>query len=377
MIRGKYIFYLIIGLLLSGITIFISFRNVPFAEIVGYIVNINPWYIILSAIMGLSTLLLRTFRWQAILLPVKRMGFWNTYHPLAIAFSLNCILPGRMGEFARPFILLKRENLKFSRILATVVVERIFDIFTLLILFVCIIGSLEINYSTALEFHGYQINQCTLRSIRSKALLTGLILTVAIAMLMMAKARRFITQSTSRISWLLFFLSGHSRERISRNISNKIQEFLDNVAAGFEILKMPTEIIRCMILSIIIWIVGFMSLYLLILGSSVTTISFLQASAIVIFICFFIMLPSVPGYWGLWEVAGIYGLMLFGINKAEAAGIILVHHTLQVLPLILLGMLSVWIIGIDAINTGLYMADGHATELDKGNTPSNNYRSLD
>jgi len=65
------------------------------------------------------------------------------------------------------------------------------------------------------------------------------------------------------------------------------------------------------------------------------------------------MLPSVPGYWGLWEAGGIYGLMLFGVPRVEAAGLTLAFHVYQLVPVVLLGFLSAWIIGIGLIRSGL------------------------
>ena len=83
----------------------------------------------------------------------------------------------------------------------------------------------------------------------------------------------------------------------------------------------------------------------------------MQASAAVIIICFFIMLPSVPGYWGIWEVGGIYGLMIFGVPKMEAAGLTLTYHFFQIIPLILVGLLSSWLTGVNLVQEGLHSQD--------------------
>ena len=356
--RRKYWVYLISGIVLSGVSLTASFRNVPFEDLAGSVSRINPWYIALSAVLGISTLFLRTLRWQAILFPVKRTGFWNAYHPLAIAFSMNCILPGRMGELARPLILHRKENMRFSKVLATVVAERLFDIYTLLALFVFIVGSLDIQQSMELELGGYLISDAAIRSLRSKTLCAGGVLFATVVVLMTARARMILTRCLSLLPGLLFFLPGTYRERISCGISRNTRAILDNISMGLEVLRRPAQVARCVILSVLIWMVGFLSFFCLIPASGISSISFLQASAVVIFICFFIMLPSVPGYWGIWEVAGIYGLMLFGINKVEAAGVVLVHHALQVFPLILLGLVSAWIIGVNIVHAGLQEGAG-------------------
>jgi hypothetical protein len=66
-----------------------------------------------------------------------------------------------------------------------------------------------------------------------------------------------------------------------------------------------------------------------------------------VIICFVIALPSVPGFWGLWEAGGVFALMLFGVAEKDAAGFTLANHAVQMFPVILVGMLSAWINGIN------------------------------
>jgi uncharacterized membrane protein YbhN (UPF0104 family) len=66
-----------------------------------------------------------------------------------------------------------------------------------------------------------------------------------------------------------------------------------------------------------------------------------------VIICFFISLPSVPGWWGLWEAAGVFALSLFGVSSKEAAGFTLANHALQVFPVIIVGLTSAMIISVN------------------------------
>jgi hypothetical protein len=68
--------------------------------------------------------------------------------------------------------------------------------------------------------------------------------------------------------------------------------------------------------------------------------------AYMVIILFFIALPSVPGWWGLWEAGGVFALSLFGVPRLEAAGFTLVGHVLHVIPTIIIGLGSVMITGI-------------------------------
>ena len=58
-------------------------------------------------------------------------------------------------------------------------------------------------------------------------------------------------------------------------------------------------------------------------------------------------MPSVPGWWGLWEAAGVFAMSLFGVSAKEAAGFTLANHALQVFPVIIVGVVSAMILSVN------------------------------
>jgi hypothetical protein len=358
----KIILSLLIGIVFSCAAIYISFKNVPLAQLLSYVKTINVWWIIPSTLIALSTYLVRGLRWKIILRPIKNIGFWHAFHPVVIAFTINCLLPGRVGELARPAILYKRDKVEFSKVLATVGVERIFDIVTLLIIFILIMSNIQIDPSLSLTFNGYQINQKTLLDIKAKTILAGIILLCLIFMFMLPVTRRAIGRFISFLPKLLFFSTPHFRQRMTEHLNKRSHAILDNLALGFEVLKNPYKILVCLLLSAGVWLLTFCSFYVLALGCKGVSITFSQTAAAVIIMCFFIMLPSVPGYWGIWEIGGIYGLMIFQVPKIEAAGLTLTYHFFQIIPLILLGLLSSWLTGVNVMQAGLHSKESIAED---------------
>jgi hypothetical protein len=96
-----------------------------------------------------------------------------------------------------------------------------------------------------------------------------------------------------------------------------------------------------------IWALVAFSYYLFSLGSPGVNLTFYELSVVMVIICFFISLPSVPGWWGLWEAAGVFGMSLFGVSTKEAAGFTLANHALQVFPVILMGIASAMILSVN------------------------------
>jgi len=78
-------------------------------------------------------------------------------------------------------------------------------------------------------------------------------------------------------------------------------------------------------------------------------LSFLEITAMMIIICFFIALPSVPGFWGIWEAGGVFALLLFGVSSKDAAGFTLVNHAVQVFPVIFVGLISAMLTSVNIL----------------------------
>ena len=342
---------MITGLLFSGIALYVTFINIPLGGLTGYITTINYWWIFPSLLFALLSYVLRVVRWQVILKPVKKIGFWHAFHPLVIGFMVNCVLPGRVGEIARPAILYKRDQVEFSKVLATVAVERIFDLVALLLSFIYILATIEINPNLDITFGEYHLTTATLNTIWRTTLQVSFVLVGMILLVSIPKSRGVISTIIMRSPDVLIFAGSHLKEKLRKGICRKIIHVLNNIAHGFEVLKSPKDIIVCLLHSFLIWGLVVLSLYVLAFGFPGIKISFLEAYAVEIIICFFIMLPSVPGFWGLWEAGGVFALMIFGIGAKEAAGLTLVYHFLHVIPVIIIGIVSAMIIGVNLIQS--------------------------
>ena len=119
---------LILGIIISAGALYLAFKNVPLKDLTSYLKSINYLWILPSVFVALMSFAFRVYRWQIILESAHKVSFWQAFHPLMIGFMVNCILPGRVGEVARPVILRKQDNFPVSTGLATVATERVFDL---------------------------------------------------------------------------------------------------------------------------------------------------------------------------------------------------------------------------------------------------------
>jgi len=298
--KKSIIISLIIGIIISALAFYLAFRNVPIADLLVYIVSINYFWIFPAVLVVLTSFILRVFRWQIILESAGKVSFWQAFHPLMIGFMINCILPGRVGEVARPAVLNKKENIPFSTGLATVAAERVFDVSILIIFFAALLATVHIDPNLDIVFGKYHLNRETLVT---------------------------------------------------------LVNFVENFASGFALVRHPSKVCICIGLSFLIWGLAGFSYYLMAQGCPGIELSFTEIFAVMIIICFFIALPSVPGFWGIWEAGGVFALVLFGVSSKDAAGYTLVNHAIQMFPVIIVGLVSAMVTSINILQVSYEKRD--------------------
>jgi uncharacterized protein (TIRG00374 family) len=163
-------------------------------------------------------------------------------------------------------------------------------------------------------------------------------------------SRNIIKAMVSGMPGLLVFLSQDTRKKLGQRISTPVNNLLDNISLGFSQLREPKRLVACLFLSAAIWVASALASYVLTFGSPGIDMTLQEVFAMMIIICFVIALPSVPGFWGIWEAGGLFALTIFGIVGEAAAGYTLVNHAVQLLPIILLGFISAFATGINVLS---------------------------
>jgi uncharacterized protein (TIRG00374 family) len=337
----------IVGMVLSAAALYFAFRNVPISDLFNYLASINYFWVLPALGMVMISFYLRAVRWQIILASTRKITIWHAFHPMMIGFMINCVLPGRLGEVARPVILQKKEKIPFTTGLATVAAERIFDICLLLLLFIVTVSATQISPDVNVAFGKYHLNRATLDIIFGGMLKLGAVLIAGIILISIGKVREFFYRIIMFMPNLFFFVGQKIKKTIQQKLCEPLIRIVENVAQGFALIRYPKKIILCSIFSLLIWGLLAFSYYLFSLGSPGINLTFFELSVVMVIICFFIALPSVPGWWGLWEAAGVFALSLFGVSSKEAAGFTLANHALQVFPVIIVGLVSAMILSVN------------------------------
>jgi uncharacterized protein (TIRG00374 family) len=355
------------GLIVSAVALYFAFKNVPLAELFNYLVSINYFWILPAVAIVFLSFLLRAWRWRIILESESKISVWRAYHPMMIGFMINCVLPGRLGEVARPVILQKEEKVPFTTGLATVIAERVFDICILLLLFMLTVSIFQINPDQNVIFGSYNLNLETLQTVFNGLLKLGALLIIGVVLFSLGKIRKIIYGVIRYTPELLFFADQDFKSSVRRKICEPLIGILKNIARGFALIRSPKKMLYCAVLSVFIWGLAVFSYYLFSLGCPGINLTYLEMTTVMVIVCFFISLPSVPGWWGLWEAGGIFALSLFGVPAKEAAGFTLANHAIQVLPVIIAGFASAMLLSVN-----IRQMSYQGKEYKKQQPPANN-----
>ena len=76
----------------------------------------------------------RALRWQYLLAPIGHARFGPAFRTTTIGFAASAVLPARAGEVIRPYLLARQEGLSATATFATIIVERLLDAVTCVML---------------------------------------------------------------------------------------------------------------------------------------------------------------------------------------------------------------------------------------------------
>lgn len=318
--KHKTIIQVVIGIAVSIICLYFAFRGINIKESFEIVKNINVAYFIISLILSVVIIALRGLRWECFIplkKPIKKRTIvMATY----IGFMANNILPAKLGEVARAYILGIKENVSKSALIASVVTERLFDVIT---------GGIILTISVVFIPN--------LPSTVTYAAIALFVLSIIgfLVLIFLVWQREFAHKVFYKVFGIL-----------PKNIGDKLIEFSCNFIDGIG-FKNDAKHIFLIFLYTILYLIG----QILTIGFLMTSFNIETTPMIALFIFaiggFGFAVPSAPSGIGPFEWAIIFGLSLIGVEKTIAAPYALVYHMMGIVPIVIIGFIFLFMMGID------------------------------
>jgi uncharacterized protein (TIRG00374 family) len=260
------------------------------------------------------SLWLRAIRWGYFMEPIKPgIGLHKLFAAMMIGYFGNNVFPLRAGEVLRAYAIGKSAGVSRMASFATIFVERLIDVFSLLLL---------IGFS--IFFHEYPawIEKGSIAIFAGTALVTAFMIALMLH-----------TKGTLRLT-----------SRLTRPFPEKLQQFVNKLLCsfldGFAIFKKSERFWTIIWQSVVMWLLYAAVNYAVLEAFSLNEQLPIGASFVILVIVnISILIPAAPGYVGTFHLAAQQGVMLFGISKSAALSFALILHIANFIPITLVGFI--------------------------------------
>jgi hypothetical protein len=325
----------IVGIIISLGFLIWALSNEKWDQVWGALVNAQYWALVPAIGLYFIGVLVRALRWRILLKPiVPAISFTKTFEIVVIGYMANNVLPARIGELVRAYVLSLQTKVRKTATLATIFVERVFD------------GLTMIGFAAAVIFFVLVFDRDALRTGESNKLGT-LITSLDIPLIFGAAAflaalAAFVLIASSRtraervVAFGLRLMPGRLRERGERLAVS----FIDGLGS----LRSGSSMFAVFILSIVAWLFETGMYYVLgrwgfdLLGSDGQPLPFYAYMLATSFANLSTLIPQAPGYIGVFDaIAKVVLVGAFGVVSSAATPFVLVLHAALLAPVTILG----------------------------------------
>ena len=301
----------LVGLLFTAASLVLLERLIDWKTAFSVLEGADLTFIALAVSCLLFSLAVKSVRWRLLLPADSTVTTPRLFRIMHISFMLNNVLPARLGDVARVAMTSTQPDLRVGHVLSSMLTERVVDSVTLLTCFVLVSPFLPIpdDYVSWME--------------------TAWIALAAIAGLALAAIvlHKWVARVASHVP-LPGSVHGNAR------LEEEARSFRD----GWKQLFARSRVTQIWASSLVAWAGAFAINYLLMRALSIEV----PITVAVLLTCttnLAMLIPSSPGYIGVFHAAATLSLIPFEVGEARALSFAILAHLVNVLPVSILGAL--------------------------------------
>ena len=294
-------------------------RNADYGHVWKEMKSARVDFLVWSLVLTALSFVIRVERWQYLLAPLGPTKFRNVWRTTIIGFAASAVLPARAGEVLRPYLLARQEGLSATATFATIIVERVLDLASVLLL----LGGYLLWFDPGMEARASAVFQ----AIRFGGLVMA---PVALGSLV-----------------LMFFMAGHPEklhewllkaERVlPGRVASVIARLAQTFAEGFAVVRSPVRFVAAVARSVVLWVVIAATTWAVARAFYIEmpfTGGWLMSAPLVVGVA----VPTPGGVGGFHEAFRIGATGFFGADNDTAVGAAIVLHAVSMVPVMLLGL---------------------------------------
>ncbi|HWZ21534.1 MAG TPA: lysylphosphatidylglycerol synthase transmembrane domain-containing protein [Cytophagaceae bacterium] len=298
-----------IGIIVSIILIIYLFKRFDFDKVVALIARVNIVYVILLVLIYASVFPLQALRWKRMLINYSSISYNDLFKSIVIS-AVGCnILPARGGELLRMEFINRKFTIARITLLSSILIEKIFDgIILLFILFVC-------TY-----FIDESLQSGWIKNLIVVINLTFLF-TISILLSVRVFGKKIISYFTSPAKWSLM-----------------IKNSISKIYSAIEFISWDLNFFYILLLSTCIWFLEGLMFVIALQAFGIDVNPFLAGFFALCIVNFGTVIPSSPGFIGVFQGFTLIALSIFDITQNKSLAVGLLINFIQYLTVMLLGL---------------------------------------
>jgi len=309
----------VIVVAIAAALVVVFLRNVDLRGVLSAIVRADLRWLVVSLVASILSIVIRSLRWQYLLEPLGHASFANAFRATAVGFAASSILPARAGEVIRPYFLARHENMTATGAFATIILERVLDVLTVLVLlasslfvFNRSLGAANPNVFAAMKWSG-------------ATALGGSIVALVVMFVFAGDPGRI----------------GRWMARLEASVPSKLAGLIGGVAEkfarGLGAVRRPGRLFVALVWSFPLWLTIAAGMWAVLEAFGIDvpfTGSFLLVAVLVIGVA----VPTPGAIGGFHEAYRLGATKFFGAPDDAAVGAAIVAHLFSIGPVLLLGL---------------------------------------
>jgi len=322
------------------------FHGVELHEITSHMTSIGWGWAALAIGFNILIYVIQGYRWKMLLRPTGDISVLRTTQAIYVGLFTNTIVPLRVGELVRMFLVSRWLKTDFISILPSCMVERMLDAIWL---------AIAVGLSVAFVPLPREL-------LVAEQVLVGVII-VATALFVFAVVKkgrvRGAEEAVSRPAKtggaapnaLANTASGSRAASMPvgaprrRNPFRFVSRFIDDMATGFHKIGLSRNFFMAAVGSLGVLVFQILALWFVMPAMEIH-LSVWQGAVAFLIVRMGTALPNTPSNIGSYQFFAVVALEIFGVDKTTAASFSLVSFVLLTMPLAIVGLFALWRTGM-------------------------------
>lgn len=326
----KHVLALCAGVALSAVSLWWVFSGVNFADMLSALLEVHWAALVPSLFFFYLSMYLRAVRWAVFFHPRWELSGRRLFRPVMIGFAFNCVFPAHAGDAVRALYVGRQEKTGTATAMTTILAERLFDVLSLLL---CLGAALAfmpaIPPNLEVSVWGVSVRGSMVDENMPKFMWGAVSLFACVSLMLVPGLLPALARGILHIPGF------------PQRAAGLLGRVLLGVESGLAPLKDLRKLLEISVHSVLIWLGVALSMWTLAFGFPGIGLNFWQSVAAMSMAAVFAIVPSAPGYWGLYEAAVVFMLLAMGVqeDKSIATAYAITAHLVQYVPLLVIGMI--------------------------------------